>query len=214
MASTIAIAPEKTKSLKECVPHIMPFHIKHSGSAPVKTYFRPQPCLAPSFGVSSPPPSDSQETVVASDPQQDASNASSSSTLTLNNDGPPSESKHFVAAFRGRTVHGLEVSLPDDYAGVIFRPPSVNKPPAQQPVHDSGRRSRRRGRQTALEEDDEAMDVDTERQDEPQRILTPAYSFDKFALWHPDNAVDTSRDEYFRALSEWTKLGAVVSGCR
>lgn len=214
---TLAIASVKEASLKSCVPHLMPFHINHSGPASVSTYFRPQTCAPPSYGTTPIVRSESQDTMVASDSQQDASNVSSSSALTLNNGTHPdevTEGKHFVAAFRGRTVHGLEVSLPEGYTGIILRAPPTNKPaPVRQSMRESSRRSGRRGRQAAVEEDeDDEMNGDEERQEEePQRILTPAYSFDKLTLWHPDNAVDISRDEYFRALSEWTKLGAAVS---
>ncbi|KAK7686361.1 hypothetical protein QCA50_010585 [Cerrena zonata] len=212
---TLAIASIKQSSLKPCVPHLMPFHIKHSGPAPVSTYFRPQECPPPSFGATAAVTSESQDTIVVSDSQEDTANASGSSLLTLNNDTPPTaitEGRHLLAAFRGRTVRGLEVALPEGYTGLILRTPSNNKPaPVRPSVPESNRRSGRRGRQAALEEDDdEEMNDDMEKEEQPQRVLTPAYSFEKLTIWHPDNAVDTSRDEYFRALSEWTTLGAVL----
>ncbi|CAL1714372.1 unnamed protein product [Somion occarium] len=213
---SIALSAAKECTLKSCTPHLMPFHIAYSGPAPVNTYFRPQPIAPPSFGFTPTTLSESQDTIVDTNSQQDASNASSSSSLTLNGDAtPPVENgKHFVAAFRGRTVHGLEIDLPEGYTGLVLRAPSANAPPPpSRTKREANKRSTRRARQAAMEEEEEDDDMDgnvMEQDTQPERMLTPAYTFDKLTIWHPDIPMDTSRDEYFRALSEWTKLGAVV----
>ncbi|KAI9435360.1 hypothetical protein F5148DRAFT_1266732 [Russula earlei] len=46
VASSIAIANGHT-DVPLRVPHLMPFHIRHTGPAPVSTYFRIRPQMGP-----------------------------------------------------------------------------------------------------------------------------------------------------------------------
>ena len=43
------------------------------------------------------------------------------------------------------------------------------------------------------------------------RTLRPAATFASFVLWHQDIPIDEGRDEYLRAVREWTRLAAEVS---
>ncbi|TFY51275.1 hypothetical protein EVG20_g11077 [Dentipellis fragilis] len=140
--------PKVIPPLKE--PHLMPFHIAHTGPAPVSTYFRikpatssspepPQlptpPCLASQGSLSSDKENASAKIEVAEEPQSQQSTSTSTtpppaSTLEAAvaeifvEVGPPELSNHkprFVSAFRGRTVHGLSVALPAGYGGIILQ---------------------------------------------------------------------------------------------
>lgn len=131
------------------------------------------------------------------------------------------EGKHFVAAFRGRTVRGTKIDLPAGFAGVTLS--SLDSTPSESSTSalaENGRRTRsnkaplsQRARQAAeeLEEDAEAgMPVDEVDQG-PVKVLQATGTFSSFMLWHPDIPVDEGRDEYVRSLTEWTKIAAEVS---
>ncbi|TFK34038.1 ribonuclease H2, subunit C [Crucibulum laeve] len=45
---------------------------------------------------------------------------------------------------------------------------------------------------------------------QPTRTLSPTSQFSSFMLWHADIPADGGRDEYYRALTEWTKLAAEI----
>jgi ribonuclease H2 subunit C len=58
---------------------------------------------------------------------------------------------------------------------------------------------------------DDAMDVDESSVDPATiRTLVPVSQFSSFVLWHADHPVDEGRDEYFRSLTEWTRLAHEV----
>ncbi|KII86010.1 hypothetical protein PLICRDRAFT_178307 [Plicaturopsis crispa FD-325 SS-3] len=133
----------------------------------------------------------------------------------------------FVAAFRGRTVHGVTVDLPEGYAGVVLRGDSdgmsggsrnnsrLEKKPLEKPK--SKRRTRTSTRAGGVDMDvDVAEEAENESADAqqdsggPSRTLELAGTFSSFVLWHPDIPVDDGRDEYLRSLTEWTKLSAEV----
>ena len=130
-----------------------------------------------------------------------------------------------VAAFRGRTIRGTRISVPDGYTGVVLVGADANK--TKQPSSSPpplGRRSSRRSRRVIhVDEDDEPQDVDMddagegvdvdgqgEEEEAPTRTLNLASVFSSFMVWNPDIPVDESRDEYIRSLNEWTKLSAMV----
>jgi hypothetical protein len=160
------ISPIST-ALPVCSPNLMPFHIKYSGLAPISTYFRvnPAPCVNGD--------ADSREGV-APNCRVD-------------------KEERFVAAFRGRTVHGLRVDLPEGYGGIILRT-------AEEASGDESCR---------MEVDGAEDEVDPEEH-VSSRTLKPTETFASFVLWQPDHRVDEGKDEYYRSLTEWTQLTAQV----
>lgn len=42
------------------------------------------------------------------------------------------------------------------------------------------------------------------------RFMTPVGRFDSILVWNPDMPIDAGRDEYIRAMDEWTRLADVV----
>ncbi|PCH44520.1 hypothetical protein WOLCODRAFT_105260 [Wolfiporia cocos MD-104 SS10] len=232
-------------TLPTCTPYLMPFHIAYSGPAPVATYFRAKPAPPPSYGKGIDASSGgAAEAVKGHDRSQPSASGSSQSTLvaasssaTLNS-GPPSPgagdkaaagsekaslAKRFIAAFRGRTVQGLEVALPKGYTGLVLHTPEEDaKPKRGHGVRrDDGEvRAQTRTRNTRrsapvidvdAQADDEHMAVDGDEDEEaPARVLRPAATFSSFVLWNQDIPVDEGRDEYLRTLSEWTRLAAEI----
>ncbi|KAF9512672.1 hypothetical protein BS47DRAFT_1285886, partial [Hydnum rufescens UP504] len=89
-----------TSKLSDVRPQLMPFHISYTGEAPVSTYF---------IVKTSPVSYDASKHA-----SEDSSNAS----------GPPlpvpDTKSTYTAAFRGRTMHGLDVCLPQGYTGLIL----------------------------------------------------------------------------------------------
>ena len=138
-------------------------------------------------------------------------------------------SNHFAASFRGRAMHGVEVDLPDGYAGIVLRAPSDdgkgNSAASAQQVREenkstSKRRTTRRSKRAPAPEV-EVVEVEDEEhrggdgsapsEEGGVRVLRPASTFSSFVLWHPDIPVDEARDEYLRALTEWTRIATEAS---
>ena len=135
--------------------------------------------------------------------------------------------RRVVAAFRGRQMYGQGVDVPSGYGGLVFRAPLDSKgksgedtmgpsKPSSQRVKP---RSKARGktRQVKCEIVDDTMDKpnDEDADIDPlpvTRKLIPSSTFTSFLLWTPDRPMDEGRDEYARALVEWTRLAAEV-GC-
>lgn len=127
--------------------------------------------------------------------------------------------RRWIAAFRGRTIQGLEVDLPEGYSGVILHAPSADV--TQQTASETLRartqisatiRSTRKSAKEALHHVDDEGDVEPNQdQDGPARYLTPAAIFSSLVVWHPDFPVNANRDEYIRSLNEWTTLASEVS---
>lgn len=75
---------------------------------------------------------------------------------------------------------------------------------------------KRKAMEAAIDVDQEepvAMEIDETAGPEsnsPQRRLKPVAQFSSFTIWHPDNPVVESQDEYYRSVHEWTALATVV----
>ena len=234
------------------VPHLMPFHIQHTGPAPVSTYFRIKPHARPSSPIPDPslPSGDSQTELTTAtvnakvvfleekeglSAAEDAGRAVAGPVITAtaevdvvvaNVKAPASpalqsghirrlsaSAKRFISSFRGRTVHGVEVSLPKGYAGIVLRGdtddrahprPSTGGKFKRRPVRNS------RGRSAGEELDGISLEDGEEEPPAPVRVLKPTARFDSFVLWHPDIPVDEGRDEYLRSLSEWMDIASEV----
>jgi Ribonuclease H2 non-catalytic subunit (Ylr154p-like) len=254
MAASITIAHGHGRAnLPVRVPHLMPFHIQHTGPAPVSTYFHINPHTEPLCQLSSTPnPSlpfgDSQTElttatintkVVLSEEKEnipaasDANRVAAEPTVTATTEvdvvvanvkapaSPAQQSgpikrlsetaKRFISSFRGRTVHGVEVTLPKGYAGIVLRGDTNDRAhPYPSTASKSKRRPVRNTRRKPIEDEElDEMSLDDEEKP-PVRALKPTARFDSFILWHPDIPVDEGKDEYFRSLSEWTNIASEV----
>lgn len=139
----------------------------------------------------------------------------------------------FISSFRGRVIQGMKVELPVGYVGLVLRDEkeevvsgtkgkskSKTKDTAKAKAPESQGRTTRGTKRTqsavpasqVVEED--AMDVSEEEFEMPddtsKRTFIPTSQFSSFVLWHADIPADGGRDEYFRALSEWTQLSHEV----
>ncbi|KZT20990.1 hypothetical protein NEOLEDRAFT_1074386 [Neolentinus lepideus HHB14362 ss-1] len=227
-----------TPSLPQCDPHLMPFHISYSGPAPINSYFMVKPVLS-SFGERPKDPAreiakaevDSAvqyETFASKDvggldvdrtsevetlPTASSSStlvSGSSSTTLVENTGQD----RYVSAFRGRSVYGLKVALPEGYTGILLRTPDKSDKRKANGEVTSVSRSTRRGRDSPRSRED------TDEVDEGEmspyldelnnRALTATHTFPFFTLWHPDIPVDEGKDEFWRSLKEWTALSHEV----
>ncbi|PSR73083.1 hypothetical protein PHLCEN_2v11053 [Hermanssonia centrifuga] len=244
----LEISPPKS-TIPTCSPNLMPFHISYSGPAPISTYFRVKQTAPPAVSgtpsseeapVQARPPSptstsmsisDSQTTLVASSSSAGSSMPSMIDISTATqpddvemDDADVSESvsgsKHLTAAFRGRTVRGLRVPLPEGYTGLVLSAPedkkkgvaSETKPSAKKaPASKRGTRRATRSAETVDEEDtehDSEIPPEAAEPSEPVRSLKPTSIFSDFVIWNADIPVDEGRDEYLRSLTEWTRLAA------
>jgi ribonuclease H2 subunit C len=232
----------------------MPFHIQHTGPAPVSTYFRIKPHAGPLWQLSSTPdpslPSGDSQTELATatvntkvvlfeegdnlpaagDADRVVEGPAITATAEVNvavanvkapaspvqKAGPiqrlSESAKRFISSFRGRTVHGVEVTLPKGYAGIVLRGDTNDQ---AHPHPSTGSKSKRRpvrnSRRRPIEEEEELDEMSLEDEEKPPvRVLKPTARFDSFVLWHQDIPVDEGRDEYLRSLSEWTNIASEV----
>ena len=172
----------------------MPFHVNYTGSSPLSTYFIVKPVHQP----------------------EGIDNASSSPSFTQR------ARARFTSAFRGRTIQGVNVDIPDGYSGIVFKTEELGMgketdvPPKRLA---SAKGKQRKGRRTtrgsyrnvdnvdgdgdgdinmegpALKEDNGVM-----------QTLLPMAKFSSLTLWNADIDVDEGRDEYLRTLSEYQRL--------
>jgi hypothetical protein len=166
MAASITITRgHANRDLPERVPHLMPFHIQHTGPAPVSTYFRVHPHVVTPLPMTSPledsqagPTTAVTNTEIASEEKDIAPMAIDGiapSTTTAAADlakkapapcvPPPGpiarlaeSAKRFISSFRGRTVHGVEVALPKGYAGLVLRGDASGKAHHHPTTTDNG----------------------------------------------------------------------------
>ena len=137
---TIQIVPAQN-SLPRCSPNLMPFHLNYSGIAPISTYFRVKPAT---LGQSGP-----NAAQLSTEPDLETKKAGINNVASTTESGRVDETDsdvamnvthlagniavqpqkksslgtRFVAAFRGRTVHGVTVDLPEGYSGIVLRDP-------------------------------------------------------------------------------------------
>jgi len=235
--------------LPACTPYLMPFHIDYSGKAPISTYLRVE--AASEVIGAAPNQEDASSTDLKAGGSSELSQNSTDAIVDAESlseargkDGPPlppprlakrvtNATTRFISSFRGRTIQGLKVELPEGYGGLVLRGdvmgsgtkadnPRTNVNRKTQGKQKAKKSSKgRMTRSTAHIEtdgDDNAMEVDGDEVNlkdqispgETARTLIPSSQFSSFILWHPDNPVDETRDEYFRSLKEWTQLAHEV----
>ena len=224
------------------VPHLMPFHIQHTGPAPVSTYFRirphagPDPSLPSGDSQTEPTTATVNTKVVLHEEKENLSAAADADRVVegpaaaevdiavanvkapashVQQSGPirrlSESAKRFISSFRGRTVHGVEVTLPKGYAGIVLRGDTNDQAhPHPTTESKSKRRPIRNSRRRPIEEEEvDEMSLEDEEKP-PDRVLKPTARFDSLVLWHPDIPVDEGQDEYLRSLSEWTNIASEV----
>ena len=220
----------------------MPFHLNYSGIAPISTYFRVKPAsLRDDSGQNTAQHStetDSETnkigletvTTTATPARVDGSDAGAAMDVNqpVNKNAArlPKKSSlgaRFVAAFRGRTVYGATVDLPEGYGGIVLRAEGDQrgKGKTADGSKNQGSKSKqgRLGRKPSRIDVDEDVEMDEgegllQQEDEdsgPVRTLNPIGTFSSFVLWNPDLPVDEVKDEYLRSLNEWIRLAAEVS---
>lgn len=177
----------------------MPFHVAHTGPAPLSTYFIVKPVQQPD------------------------------SELVVSDDVPSFLQRvkaRFTAAFRGRRLHGRSVDLPDGYSGIVLKPEELQSekgaagaPPKRLALANNERRKGRRSTRNSTRANMDSVDgdgdvpMDQETLDGDEEViqtLRPTAKFSNFTLWNGDVDVDEGRDEYLRTLSEYQHLLAEV----
>ncbi|KAH9074998.1 ribonuclease H2, subunit C [Lactarius deliciosus] len=224
------------------VPHLMPFHIQHSGPAPVSTYFRIQPAPLPESHPCPPSaaveaqlvstttvvvvPEEKENASVVSVVATSASLATATAEIKAEIDPvikPPllavrpgpverisGSAKRFISSFRGRTVHGVEASLPKGYSGIVLRGDAEGR--TQTTTSKAKRQPARKLRSQLPSEapENNMAGILPPEEERPVRVLKPSARFDSFVLWHPDIPVDEEMDEYLRSLSEWVNIASEI----
>ncbi|KAF5386484.1 hypothetical protein D9757_005896 [Collybiopsis confluens] len=227
-----------SKPISQCIPYLMPFHIAHTGPAPVSTYFRVQDAKS---HVGSPiPPDNTQETdsfPKETSDQKDLDITDSASTSAAVQPPEPSTSdsgaatssavpnsknqSRFISSFRGRTIQGLKVEVPDGFTGVVFHSNDDKNDvkTKARPVPNAKGKSKGRETRSTRSRTVNAMDIDEVEEDEEDDEAESALDtqnlelhslFKSFVVWHPDIPVDTGNDEYLASIGEWMKIATVL----
>ncbi|KZV65044.1 hypothetical protein PENSPDRAFT_756836 [Peniophora sp. CONT] len=196
-SQTLSIA--STSSIPQArAPHLMPFHVAHTGPAPVNAYFRPRAAISGTPGAPSVAVSPEDNSAVAEEKSQ-------AETPSIATSGNPAQPSRQTATFRGRALHSLPVTLPEGYTGVILRGGAATAPSKPKPASRS--RSRRRTADEDVEMKQNGLNGDESGNG---TALNATGRFDSITLWHPDIPADDGRDEYVRSLREWVALAAEV----
>ncbi|KIL64154.1 hypothetical protein M378DRAFT_163635 [Amanita muscaria Koide BX008] len=176
-ATKLCIAPVG-ETLPTCSPDLMPFHIDYSGPAPISTYMQVEPakevvgapCMAPrsrseAENNASTSSTNEDEDKCAKNAQQTENNASQASTSATVNHA----ARRFVSTFRGREIHGLDVSIPEGYTGLILQTEgqalvgnSSSLPSRERRENTEGRSKRITRKSKVLVTRDESGEIDLE----------------------------------------------------
>ncbi|KAG6917099.1 hypothetical protein DXG01_003919 [Tephrocybe rancida] len=243
---TLALeAIDTIDKLKSCSPHLMPFHIDYSGPAPISTYLRVH-AAKETVGAPAPPEEPASDTQPVSDTQPESGPSDDSTDNVVSAEGsmevdatPPAPvasspslaslatrvtdaTTRFVSSFRGRTIQGLKVPVPEGYMGVVLRADDASgsqmranqgRGPERKTAQTNrtGKRETRSSRSAEArgeydEQEDEMMDIN----EEEIQTLSVASRFSNFVVWQADHPVDEGRDEYLRSVNEWTQLARLV----
>ena len=205
--------------LPTCNPNLMPFHIKYTGPAAVSMFFHVEKMKVEEGeekegeGVKE---QNDKEEVEENHPKPTGvtSTTVSSGTSILKD-----VDRRFVSSFRGRTIHGLTVDVPTGYTGLLLQHDDPSPQPPSHPPAESRVKNRvlNNPKNHTIENDsventNEDFEMDEELVETTSlRKLIPQSTFSSITLWHADRAVDETRDEYYRTLTEWMALSHEVS---
>jgi len=192
---TIITCQTKQESpLPTCNPNLMPFHIKYTGPAAVSMFFHVEKQIKTEEGGEEVKEQNDKKEVEENPPveAQEAQKPTSTPLVSSETSILKDADTRFISSFRGRTLHGLTMDVPTGYTGLLLH----GDP---QPT-------------TVSHVDRAPDDNDLEMGEEiPLRKLVPQSTFSSITLWHVDRAVDETRDEYYRTLTEWMALSHEVS---
>ncbi|KAB5592553.1 hypothetical protein CTheo_4020 [Ceratobasidium theobromae] len=94
------------------------------------------------------------------------------------------ENGNKTAAFRGRSLYGMDLTLPDGYTGAVLSTDQNASATDKSSSKDEGGANGTR--------------------------LEVVSTFSGIGLWRADVPVDPNADEYARALDEWTRMVKLV----
>ena len=197
-----------TKQLPTCNPNLMPFHIKYTGPAAMSMFFhveKMKPEEEKGEGEEVKKEQNDKKEVEKEEEKEEEKNPVQDqkpppkSTLLVSSETSnlKDTDKRFISSFRGRTIHGLNVDVPTGYTGLLLHADDDDPSPQC-----------RRVLNTPYDDDN---DFDMDQETPLLRKLIPQSTFSSITLWHSDRAVDETRDDYYRTLTEWMTLSHEVS---
>lgn len=102
----------KQKSpLPTCNPNLMPFHIEHTGPAPVSMFLRVEK-MKPDEEIKGAVVDVAMKSDLLAPPLQGQDQDQPTAVKDLD--------RRFISSFRGRTIHGLTVDVPTGYTGLLL----------------------------------------------------------------------------------------------
>ncbi|KAK0200758.1 ribonuclease H2, subunit C [Desarmillaria ectypa] len=185
-------------SLPSSSPNLMPFHIEYDGPAPISTFFHVEERVTENL--------DEPESAPEEPKAESSAMAAAAPSLARR------AASYFVSSFRGRTLRGTKIDVPDGYTGLVLKGiDEVKKEKGMgKATHDhSPSRSTRRSARHRHDEDEDMEEYEAATKSLAP-ILTPVSQFSSFVLWHPDTLGREKDDEYVRSLNEWIKLSEQI----
>ncbi|KAF9575950.1 hypothetical protein EC968_000912 [Mortierella alpina] len=211
------------KQLDQTSLHLLPCGIQHDGKANIPGFFflvdgeytstaalsksgdSPSSIVVEALEVAkeSTTSATAEPTTIATTTTTTTTTTVSSTTASLG--GTSIESKPSSApetSFRGRTLKGTVVSVPEGYVGSIYRP--VNPPVSQQSSNSSNSKSSAMD----MDEDDEYEAMLRGMQEERKTMKAQA-QFKEFMIWGHDEQPSLTTDKVIRAM-QWIDIAKVL----
>ncbi|CAK5267390.1 unnamed protein product [Mycena citricolor] len=182
MAPSLEVAPIPQSGLPQSSPNLMPFHVEHNGAAAISTYM---PIEAAPDNVAKP-----AATTPDAETPEIAGSRPEDTPMPLETIPTPDTATRFMTSFRGRTMHGLKVPLPQGYTGLLLNGDGVLSSgikPSKSGVKIKPKTTGRSSRSVTRADD---VEMDSDQPSTTTRTLLPVSEFSSFVLWQPDIPVD------------------------
>ncbi|KAH8110776.1 ribonuclease H2, subunit C [Phellopilus nigrolimitatus] len=211
-------------------PQLMPFHVAYSGPAPITTFFRVQEVDEKKSGG----PSSSRSTITDENTKENTNFDQSLTVRVRKRLAAAFRGRRMIGLEVPLPAGYTGVVLRSDAPGKPSGQSQVEKKKGKETngkakANSARKPSARRTRRSKTVEEDKAekgdeppmdmMELDDSRQDlmtcadneeGETRTLKLTQRFASLIVWNPDIVVDEGRDEYIRALNEWTSLAAEI----
>ncbi len=218
--------PSPSVSVRDVTPYLMPFHVGYTGPAPVSTYFH-----AKTSTRAVPTNSDASTTTLPKAPGLPAYPEGTKEPQSTHIAAFRGRCVHGLDiplpdGFQGyllQSTTGPALEMVPEGSSKRKRVDSS----APKAVKKSRGVPRTRSVMVKEETEEDMYAIMSRVEDEieveevaplaptstisPEMQLRPTGKFNSIVVWHPDAPVDSGKDEYIRAIDEWTRLSRIVS---
>ncbi|KAG0092139.1 hypothetical protein BGZ93_000503 [Podila epicladia] len=189
--------------------HLLPCGIQHDGKANIPGYF----FLVDGQYPSDPPVHESITTIATTNTPTSTKSVSSESvtsevaevasvTVSTSSSSAPVPPE---TSFRGRTLKGTVVKVPQGYSGSIYT--AVDEPESK--ASSSSSSNNDMDMSIDMGDDDEAYEAMLKGMQEQRKVLKTEGQFSEFTLWGHDQAPTLKNDKLVKAM-QWIDIANVL----